>query len=61
VKNFILKSITFIAAVALIIGTSLLDSESNAPAYVVIAAMAWTTIFCLVNQKTIKQKCKRIT
>lgn len=57
-KNFILKSITFIAVVALIIGTSLLDSESNAPTYVVIAAMAWTTAFCLVNQKTIKRKCR---
>lgn len=50
VKNFLLKSITFIAVIAWIVAGSCLDSECWIPFWIIlILASLWITIFAYAN------------
>ena len=48
-KNFILKSITFLSTLAFLFGAMALDSHSNLPYILCVAALTWLVPFVYVN------------
>lgn len=54
-KNFILKAVTWAAAITFVISTCAIDSLTLVPAVVCGISLAWIALFMFVNEKLIER------
>ena len=54
IKNFILKSITWVASILFLLSACALDSESMIPSIVLLVSMGWLALFIYANSEWIE-------